>query len=238
MKRLKTKQGFVTAMLVAALSVSVPMNVFGAGALTEIKVFLNTGIKVIVEGKSFNPALEDGTKLVPITYKGSTYLPLRAVAEATGLKVSWDPNTSTAYLGKVEGDIAKEETSYIRASSEFVYNGEATYRLSSRTPEQLTTDDGTVFGFGYVTGGSRSVTIEVETKFAYSKFKAKIWSADSLTKDDLKIEIRDENNISVKELKVKNGGITELELDIKDTNALRIYVQGDKSIIGEPMLRK
>ncbi|PYI52177.1 stalk domain-containing protein [Paenibacillus flagellatus] len=239
MKRRWTQKGAGTAVLGAALFVSLSFNAMGAGTLTEIEAYLNTGIKVVLNGKSFEPVdPDDGTKLVPITYRGSTYLPLRAVAEASGLQVTWDPNTETAYLGETGGEIAKGETRYIKVSPEFVYNGNSIYRLASRTPEELTTADGTVLDYGYVTGGSRSVNMEIATEFEYSKFKAKIWAADSLTTDDLQVKIVDENNVTVKDVKVKSGTITELELDVKDTKALRIYVQGDKSIVGEPSLGK
>lgn len=239
MRRVWNRRKTVTTALAVMLSLSLSYNVFGAGTLTEVKVFLNTGIKVMLNGKPFEPVdPDDGTKLVPITYRGSTYLPMRAVAEAAGLKVTWDGNTETAYLGETSGEIGPESISYIKASPEFVYNGDKTYRLASRTPEELTTGDGTVLNYGYVTGGSRSVNIEVTTNFAYSKFKAKIWAADSLTTNDLQVKVVDENNVVVKDIRVKSGTITELELDVKDTKALRIYVQGDKSIIGEPQLGK
>jgi hypothetical protein len=39
-------------------------------------------------------------------------------------------------------------------------------------------------------------------------------------------------------MKVKQGKVTELKLAVKDTKALKIYVQGDKSIVGEPALGK
>jgi hypothetical protein len=239
MRKIWNRKGVVTAALVVMLSLSLSLNVFGAGTLTQITVYLNTGIKVMLNGKAFEPAdPDDGTKLVPITYRGSTYLPMRAVAEAAGIKVTWDANTETAYLGEVGGDISKDSVSYIKASPDFVYNGNKTYRLSSRTPEELKTSDGTQFSFGYVTGGSRSVNMEVNTEFQYNKFKARIWAEDTLTKDDLQIQVVDENRVPVKELKVSNGKITELELNVKDTKTLRVYVQGNKSILGEPMLGK
>lgn len=237
-KRLRNK-GIVISTLAVMFTLFLTQQSLGAGSLTEIKVFMNTGIKVMLNGKPFEPTdKDDGTKLVPITYRGSTYLPMRAVAEAAGIQVTWDPQTETAYLGEVGGNVTTNSISYIKASPEFVYNGNITYRLASRTPEELTTADGTKLNYGYVTGGSRSVNIEVTTDFQYDKFKAKIWASDSLTSDDLQVKIVDEHNVTVKELKVKSGKLTDVELDVKDTKALRIYVQGDRSIIGEPMLGK
>lgn len=228
--RLRNK-GIVISILAVMLTLFLTQQSLGAGTLTEINVFLNTGIKVMLNGKPFEPTdKDDGTKLVPITYRGSTYLPMRAVAEAAGIQVTWDPQTETAYLGEAGGKVAQNSISYIKASPEFVYNGNLTYRLASRTPEELTIADGTKLNYGYVTGGSRSVNIEVTTDFQYDKFKAKIWAADTLTSDDLQVKVVDENNVTVKDMQVKSGKITELELDVKDTKALRIYVQGIKAL--------
>lgn len=239
MKKLIRRRRIITASLAVLLSLIVSYNVMGAGTLTEASVFLNTGIKIMLHGKAFEPTdPDDGTKLVPITYRGSTYLPLRAVAEAAGIKVTWDPNTETAYLGEVGGEISKDSLDFIKVSPEFVYNGNNSYRLASRTPEELTAKDGTKFNYGYVTAGSRSVNMVVTTNFQYSKFKAKIWVEDTLTASDLQVKVVDENKVTVKELKVANGKLTDLELDIKDTKTLQIYVQGNKSIVGEPMLGK
>ncbi|TNJ62483.1 hypothetical protein FE784_30415 [Paenibacillus hemerocallicola] len=230
-------KGTLSALLAGALFVSLSMNVSGADALTEVKVFLNTGIKVMLNGKSFEPAdPDDGTRLVPITYRGSTYLPLRAVAEATGMQVAWDDKTNTAYLGEVVGQVAQGETSYIKLTPDFVYNGNTIYRLSSRTPEELKPSDQVSFGHGYVTGGYRSVTMEVKNDFKNGKFKASIWVQDSNQADNLIIKLFDENQVTVKEMKVKSGTLNELEADIKDVKTLWVTVQGDKSIVGEPML--
>ena len=40
----------------------------------------------------------DGTILYPITYNGNTYLPIRTVADMTGLSIGWDPTSETIYL--------------------------------------------------------------------------------------------------------------------------------------------
>jgi len=87
-------------VLTVLLTLSVAGHVFGDNGLTEIGAFLNSRVTVVVNGKVFeavDPA--NGQKYVPITYEGRTYLPLRAVAEAVGLQVTWDPNTETAYPG-------------------------------------------------------------------------------------------------------------------------------------------
>lgn len=71
------------------------------GGLTRLtEVYLNTSITVLLNGTLFNAKdPQDGSVYVPLTYKGRTYLPLRAVAEAAGIPVDYDDNTKTVYLG-------------------------------------------------------------------------------------------------------------------------------------------
>lgn len=244
-KRLvKYKVATMFTILTTMLMVSVAFNVSAASSLVEIKAFLNHGINVVLHGKKFEPVdPDDGTKYVPITYKGRTYLPLRAVAEAAGLKVTWDNNTSTAILGNEEGEIAKETISWIKASPEYGGYGPR-YRLKSRTPQLLTAGDGTVFEFGYFQENSSGQSEWFNTNYEFDKFKVRIWADDNKDENgkydysDSEIKITDENDILVKEIKVEYGKMYDIEIDIKDVKQLRVSVRGGKSIIGEPMLGK
>jgi hypothetical protein len=69
-------------------------------ALEEIKAYLNIGVSIELKGNAWTPKDEDGNVLHPITYNGSTYLPVRAVGEAVGLKVDWNAETQTVVLGE------------------------------------------------------------------------------------------------------------------------------------------
>ena len=74
--------------------------VLGSGTVAFAKV-ANTSIpvsfsniKIMIDGKQLNTSKE------PFTYNGTTYLPVRAVAEAVGKDVTWDGATKTVYLGE------------------------------------------------------------------------------------------------------------------------------------------
>lgn len=64
---------------------------FAKVANMSIPVVYNN-IKVIVNGKELSTSKE------PFTYEGTTYLPIRAVAEAVGMDVNWDGTTKTVTL--------------------------------------------------------------------------------------------------------------------------------------------
>jgi len=90
---MKKSLSFVMAMgTVLVLGVS---TVFAASGLQKIQANLNHDIKFVVDGEQWTPRDQKGAKLTPISYEGSTYVPLRAVAEAVGAVVDWDDKTKT-----------------------------------------------------------------------------------------------------------------------------------------------
>ncbi len=246
LKRLK--RNFVVILLSVLLALSVSVNLVAANGLTEITAYLNATIKVVLHGKEFVPIEpSDGTRMVPITYKGRTYLPLRAVAEAVGLKVTYDANTATAYLGDTEGDIGKKTIHYIRVSPEYLEgSGADLYKLKSRTPELLSRAPGKSFEFGYATDEEyyAGLHVFVKTNYEYDKFKATFWVDErkypdgSYMADSPKIEIRDEHDVLVKKLDAQFGKLYEVEVDVKDVKVLNVWVTGSLSVIGEPMIGK
>lgn len=245
---MKMKYKMLSIVLGVALLLSLSANVLGASNLIEISAYLNNGINVMVHGKPFEATdPQDGSKYVPITYKGRVYLPLRAVAEAVGLEVLWDANTSTAYLGEEAEEIAKDQISWIRVSPEFVPGLENIYRLKSRQPEYLNRAPNREFEFGYSidpnTGAG--LTLGIITNYEYDKFKATFWIDDSAFNDDggyinsPEITFHDEYGSPVHVMSdLEWGQLYEVELDIKDVKQLNIWVRGSLSIIGEPMLGK
>ncbi|NOV01184.1 stalk domain-containing protein [Paenibacillus planticolens] len=68
----------------------------------EVTAYVNKGIKFMLKGEAWAPYDANGIKQDAITYEGSTYLPLRSVAEVTGLKVDWDDATKTIVMLKKE----------------------------------------------------------------------------------------------------------------------------------------
>ena len=85
------KKVFSVVMAVVTLF-SMTMSAVAASQMTEIRAYLNHGIKIVLNGQPWQPAQ------TPITYQGSTYLPLRAVGEAVGAQVGWDGATQTVSL--------------------------------------------------------------------------------------------------------------------------------------------
>lgn len=244
MKR-SAPQNRLVMILTVLLSLSLAGNVLSAGDLVDISAQLNSGIKVMLHGKAFEPIdAATGTRYVPITYNGRTYLPLRAVAEAVGLKVNYDATTNTAYLGEVEGNIVGQ-ISWITASPEYSY-GNNSYRIGSRTPAELTALNGKVFTTGYVPNGN-GIYVNFASEYSFKKFKATIWPDHSyMVGDDgygesgtsALVEIKDHNNILIKSFRAPWRQVMEFEVDVADAKSFTVEVEGDMSILGEPQLGK
>lgn len=90
--KMQRAKDLVTGAIISALVVGVtPVALAKTGATNILVQYSN--IKVVVDGKELSTSKE------PFIYDGTTYLPLRAVAEAVGKEVSWDNAAKVAYLG-------------------------------------------------------------------------------------------------------------------------------------------
>ena len=66
------------------------------------------GVSLEIDGEAFVPKNAAGEEVDVFVYDGTTYLPLRALAEALGYDVAWDGDTRTVSLSSPGG--AAEET--------------------------------------------------------------------------------------------------------------------------------
>lgn len=60
-------------------------------------------IKLVVDGVEVTPKDANGSTVEPFASNGTTYLPVRAVANALGKDVTWDGETKTVYIGAKPG---------------------------------------------------------------------------------------------------------------------------------------
>lgn len=97
--------GIVLGMVIGGASIGYATNQYVQALLNqEIKVSLNGQIQEFKD-------VATGEVMYPLTYKDRTYLPLRNVAELSGLDVDYDANSKTAILNKdmSKNTLSKEE---------------------------------------------------------------------------------------------------------------------------------
>jgi hypothetical protein len=98
-------------MLAVIMLFAFTAGVVAAPAVQEITANLANDVKITLNGNAWTPKDADGSTMVPILYQGRTYLPVRAIGEALGVKVNWDNDTRTVILGEatVKPEPKKEE---------------------------------------------------------------------------------------------------------------------------------
>lgn len=94
-----TVKGFIAGMAVMALIGSLAGSALASFARQSIAVDY-CDIQIVVDGEKLNPADVNGTPVEPFAYKGTTFLPVRAVASACGYEVEWDQDSYTVKLTK------------------------------------------------------------------------------------------------------------------------------------------
>lgn len=84
---------FLSGAIVTLLLVGLPVTAMAASGALTIEV---NPIKVMVNGEVFQPKDAAGNDVMVFTYQGTTYAPLRALAEAYGLEVGYDADNNIA----------------------------------------------------------------------------------------------------------------------------------------------
>ena len=93
------KKTSLVLLLLATALFSLSAGAFAAGKTTAIKAFLNGDIKFVKDGEAWTPKDDRGQETLPISYNGTIYLPLRVIANAFDVPVSWEGSSQTVKFG-------------------------------------------------------------------------------------------------------------------------------------------
>lgn len=89
-------KGFVSGLLVSATLFALMTSAYAAYQRQATLDY--TGIKITMNGQAVTPADANGNPVEPFAIEGTTYLPVRAIANALGLGVEWEQETQTVKL--------------------------------------------------------------------------------------------------------------------------------------------
>ena len=140
---MKSKKALTTLAITLALVCGMAIGANAADTLKEISAYLNYGITIKYNGEAQNLTDAGGNRVYPISYNGTTYLPVRAVSNMLGIGVDWDGATQTVLLGKTGATVNLMETykpytsyqSVSRVISDW-HDGPIFYQKST-TPENI-----------------------------------------------------------------------------------------------------
>gem|GEM_PF-355133 len=111
MKILEKSKIFLAGAISATL-VTGAVTAYTSSMKKTITVDYNN-IKINVDGKAIEPKDGNGKSVEPFIYEGTTYLPVRAVSQALGKRVTWDGDTKTVNIlsGMTESNMPKKKLS-------------------------------------------------------------------------------------------------------------------------------
>ena len=152
---MKTRKTFITLAIALALVCGMVIGANAADTLKEISAYLNYGITIKYNGEVQNLTDAGGNRVYPISYNGTTYLPVRAVGNMLGIGVEWDQATQTILLGeKADGtDLIDNFKPYNSYTTSIDYRGSLDPEFIQSSEKQTTTIGGVS-----VTGGRGRVT--------------------------------------------------------------------------------
>ncbi len=95
-KKMKEKlKGLVIGLAIGLTITTTAVLASNGSVLKELKY---NNIKISLNNKTITPKDANGKYVEPFTIDGTTYLPVRAVADAVGVNVDWDDRTNTVVL--------------------------------------------------------------------------------------------------------------------------------------------
>ncbi|AJS57240.1 stalk domain-containing protein [Paenibacillus sp. IHBB 10380] len=89
----------IMSLVVIGMTVSGAAGVYAGSNMQKITAYLNHSIGFKVNGAAYIPADSNGKKLAPITYQNTTYLPVRAIADALKVPVAYDSKSDQVLIG-------------------------------------------------------------------------------------------------------------------------------------------
>ena len=205
-----TKKKWIIVFACIVVFISASLTLSASPLLESIKANLNKEIRLMLRGEEWEPKLGD-TPMYPITYKGSTYLPVRSVAEALQVPIRWDEETRTVHIAEMIVDNAT-----------YVGTVEAIFVPAGSTTESRKNGDGGIQFIPQDDGGltitlSGSVFAEADASFVLEGSRVDGgWSSKENNEFtiDAKGNITGESSLPLYDIKIA-GSLTEQDVLIK-----------------------
>ena len=214
----KRTKSIISGILVGVLLAGTSL--LAASTVTLYNV-LAEGVTIVIDGQKITPTDANGKAVEPIIYNGTTYLPVRAVANALGKAVYWDGPTHTVYLGDMDGKLdyptveLRDLTSIsddndVATEPEDNYGNRYTYALR---------------------GGYGRNTYEYLTNMKYSSLKGVLYvTADTASENTATVEIiADGRRLYTSPVLNKTSRPIPLDIDITGYNDIKIVFNGSLS---------
>lgn len=222
--------GFIIGMMITG-GTTLALN---ASTLYDV---ITDGVSIVVDGKKLNPTDVNGNRVQPMIYNGTTYLPVRAVANALGKAVYWDGPNYTVYLGEMDGKL-EYPTVYLKDMTDISeYRGydDAIHYISTCTDNYGNTYND---AFWVYTANSDKRNSEYLLDMKYSRFRAILFVPKGDDKEYLRyIKIVADGKTIYTSPKIdKTSRPVEVDVNVKGYNDLKICYCTEENVIPSPKI--
>jgi len=213
-----------TGLLLLALLLTFSAGVFAADGGRYIQAIIANDISIVFNGEAFEPIDEaTGQQYVPVIIDGRTYLPVRPIAEAARLPVTWDGSTGTIYLGSA-GVVDVKPSDVLDASGD-----ELTYTVDQEMLNRINEfDDGesVEYTHGFFShmdqyGTGHKTILHADGKYETMRVTVIFIPDDKDTKGSVELSI---GKLPVEADNAKEFKESKLEYSIKHIAEMEFYV--------------
>ncbi len=218
-------QGLIAGLLAGIMLAG---GVVFAASTTTLYDVLTNGVKIVVDGKKLNPTDANGNKVEPFIYNGTTYLPVRAVANAMGKAVYWDGPEYTVYLGDMDGKL--EYPTLLLKNAKNIGNSQNW--IKELNGETLIDNYGNTYSNGlWISGRFGEKNIQTLLNRKYSRFRATLYvSQDYIIDRPVSITIEaDGHAIYNSPQFTKTSRPVDVDIDITGYNDFKIICKTEYS---------
>lgn len=210
----KRLQGITAGILIGTTLTS--GIVFAKQASETINVMYDN-IKILIDGKEYQPTDANGNTVEPFIYNGTTYLPVRAIANAFEKEVGWTAETMTVSLGS-------QKFEWLNKQSHIDYQ-----------PEYCSSSEFTLIDNGirlYQSGGGAwhendvfpKQTVTYKINGDYSKFVATLYNNES-NGAGTKVTFYGDNKKVLHSVPALSSNTPKIDIEVDISNQKILYIE-------------
>ncbi len=222
----KTKKSR-TILVLLALVLTLSVTVFARQATETISVMYDN-IKILIDGVEYTAKDANGNVIEPFIYNGTTYLPVRGIANAFDKNVDWEPQTSTVILGSKNYDWL-DQMGYANYETSAAHNTLTAWDTNQKADDGMKYDRGLKLKLYYDADENNDGTyssyqnVEYLLNNNYKSFRGKLVCVDYNNKQSAIIKIYGDGNLLYTSPPMSKGTKTvEFDIDISNYKVLKI----------------
>lgn len=195
-KRILSTLG-ITVLMVTCLCVGA----MAAGGLEQIQAYLNRDITIKLDGQTQTMYDAKGNRVYPISYNGTTYVPIRAVSNMLGIDVEWDGANNSVLLGKT--DTAKD---FIEELEPYYTKGVYRYTVKDAKPRTIAGKDYSTYMVRLF--GNNSYCAKYDLGGKYTKLTFSAYTEGNMSGGNY-IQLFGDNDELIANLEIKSKALPE-----------------------------